>query len=383
MFSGNLSLYECERDAKIKQMTRMQGASDKKTAHMEKSIQSNLAAAKRTGDNKKLKQAASRKKKLEERTGLEVSAKGTRFKLNRDLAGYHTTSRAGIDIPQDDRQVKMSFPYQPPDLRFPGALLHIENLSFTYPEAKTPTLHSVNLAVHLGDRIGLVGANGTGKSTLVALAVGQDHGGLQTTAGVISRHPRLRLGYFSQHATEELGRIKETKGQVPTALSYLVAAAGGALSESKARSILGDMGLPGRLAADVPTVALSEGQRVRLALAELMWNPPQLLILDEITTHLDVDTIVVLIEALEAFEGAILCVTHDRFFMRCVVEDERPAPPNKEEEVNVSSPKESADKLRRIVYRMVKGRIKELPGGMRQYAEIAQRAANKTDKWSP
>jgi ATP-binding cassette, subfamily F, member 3 len=104
-FKGNLAEYEAEKRRQIRRMTKMSEAADRKTKHLEDSIASNLKAAKRTGDDKKLKQAAARKKKLEERSGLEVGLKGGRFKLNRDLGGFHLTNRAEIEIPGFDPPV--------------------------------------------------------------------------------------------------------------------------------------------------------------------------------------------------------------------------------------------------------------------------------------
>ncbi|KAF9458819.1 P-loop containing nucleoside triphosphate hydrolase protein, partial [Collybia nuda] len=177
-FKGNLSAYEHERRSQTKYLTRMQAAQDKKTKHMESSIASALSSAKRTGDDKKLKQVASRRKKIEERTGLEVGLKGGRFKLNRDLMGYHATRRDAIEIPTMDPLVKISIPSTPPALRFPGALTSLEKVSFTYPKTKTPTLVDVDLVVYPGERVGIAGLNGSGKSTLVGLVVGvEDSGG--------------------------------------------------------------------------------------------------------------------------------------------------------------------------------------------------------------
>ena len=98
-FRGNLSLYEREKWKKIQYLTKMKDAKDKQKKHIEKSIAGNIKAAKDKGDDKKLKQAASRQKKLDNRWGLEVGLKGGRFKLNRDLVGYHTSQRAKIEIP--------------------------------------------------------------------------------------------------------------------------------------------------------------------------------------------------------------------------------------------------------------------------------------------
>ena len=384
-FDGNLSMYVRDRDAKIKQMSRMKEAQDKKTSHIEKTIENNVAAAKRSGDDKKLKQAVSRKKKLDDRMGMEVSAKGTRFKLSRDMGEkggtFHLTSRSQIEIPRNDSLVKMTFPTTPPDLPFPGALVSLNDVSFRHCQAKNFTLQNVNFAIHLGDRVGLVGANGTGKSTLVKLAVGE--AAFAPTTGTVTRHPRLRIGYFSQHATEELEQLSSSDtGRSVTALSHLMEIAGGDLQESKARALLGGMGLPGRLASEVPIADLSGGQRVRLALAKLMWSPPQLLVLDEVTTHLDADTIVALVIALKKFAGAVLCVTHDRFFMRCAIEGQKISKPGEDEEDNASSDsdEEIEETRRRTVFRMFKGNIRELPRGMAQYEEIAGRSAEKRAK---
>jgi len=73
-------------------------------------------------DQNKIRQAKSRQKKLDDRWGIETSARGGRFKLNRDLVGYHYSSRAEVEIPQDERPVNFSLP-EPPELRFPGALM--------------------------------------------------------------------------------------------------------------------------------------------------------------------------------------------------------------------------------------------------------------------
>lgn len=295
------------------------------------------------------------------------------------MAGFHLSSRGEIDIPQNDPLVKMQFPNEPPDLRFPGALIALESVSFKYKGAKDTTLQGVSMAIHLGDRIGLVGANGTGKSTLVKLVVANDVNPAVPTNGTIMKHPRLRIGYYSQHATEELQQLGKSNVGL-TALSHLIAHAGTDLPEPKARALLGGVGLPGRLASDVPLASLSGGQRVRLAIAKLMWSPPQLLVLDEVTTHLDADTIIALIDALKQFDGAILVVSHDRFFVRCVVQGEKVvrAGDDDAEDQDDSSDDEDDVKRRRVVYRMLKGNIKELPGGMAQYEEIASKSAKSS-----
>jgi ATP-binding cassette subfamily F protein 3 len=311
-FRGNLSTYESEKIKKIKWKSTMKEAQVKQNKHFEQSIANNIKAAKRSGDDKKLKQAVSRQKRVEERSGMQVNAKGHRFKLNRDLAGYHLTNRAEIDIEDFDPPPKFKFPSLPPDLRFPGTLISLEKVSFSYGKKGPQILNDITLAIHEGQRVGLVGLNGSGKSTLVNLMDGTT----SPSKGTVIRHPRARVARFSQHVVEELDDMSKTD-KAATALSHLLEISGGSLQEKDARAVLGSLGLQGSVASDIPIAALSGGQKVRLAFAKLIWNPPHLLILDEVTTHLDSDTIIGLIFALREYEGAVLAVSHDRHFIRC------------------------------------------------------------------
>lgn len=320
-FRGNLSLYERERHKKARFLSKMKDAQDKQKKHMEKTVANNIKAAREKGDDKKLKQAASRKKKLDERMGVEVGLKGGRFKLNRDLAGYHLSNRAEIEVPDFDPPVKMAFPRQPPDLRFPGSLVSLEKVSFAYGSRRnTPILSNVDLTIQPGQRVGIAGLNGSGKTTLVSLIVrGRDEaigGAGIISSGHIGRHPRVKIGHFSQQSVEELSAIAARNPQ-STALSHVRAHCGeDDMLEKDARQLLGSLGLQGSTVSEVPLALLSGGQKVRVALSKLLWPPPQLLVLDEVTTHLDADSILGLILALREYDGALLVVTHDRFFMR-------------------------------------------------------------------
>ncbi|KAL6710111.1 hypothetical protein ACN47E_009902 [Coniothyrium glycines] len=384
-FRGNLSLYERERWKKARYMTKMKDAQDKQTKHIEKTIAGNIKAARDKGDDKKLKQAASRKKKLDERMGVQVGLKGGRFKLNRDLAGYHTSLRAEIELPEFDPPAKLSLPQQPPDLKFPGALVNLENVSFAYPgRRQVPILTDINLTIHPGARIGLAGLNGSGKTTLVSLVMGSsDDDGLTPTAGTITRHARARIGRFSQQSVENITAMAALNPQV-TALKHVMGSMGAELVEKDARSLLGSLGLHGPTVSDVPLRLLSGGQKVRVALAELLWPPPQLLILDEVTTHLDADTVMSLVVALQEYDGALLIVTHDRFFMRSVVEGASPYTlvpgVHAEDEAGDSSEPEETGVAAGTVYRLARGQLQKVEGGMEQYAEIAARTAAKAGK---
>jgi ATPase subunit of ABC transporter with duplicated ATPase domains len=144
-----------------------------------------------------------------------------------------------------------------------------------------------------------------------------DAAGLTPTSGTITRHARARIGRFSQQSVEEISAIASMNPQL-TALKHVMEVGGAEMQEKDARGLLGGLGLHGQAVSDVPLNLLSGGQKVRVALAKLLWPPPQLLILDEVTTHLDSDTIMSLVIALKEYDGALLVVTHDRFFMRYV-----------------------------------------------------------------
>lgn len=101
----------------------------------------------------------SRQKKLDDRWGLEKSAKGGRFKLNRDLEGFHLSSRAGLDIEKLEADVKIRL-HDPEPLRTTGDLLHFEGVSYSFPGAKQPLLEDVTFTLNQGGRIALVGAVG-------------------------------------------------------------------------------------------------------------------------------------------------------------------------------------------------------------------------------
>jgi ATP-binding cassette, subfamily F, member 3 len=200
--------------------------------------------------------------------------------------------------------------------------------------------------------------------------------GPQANAGTITTHSTARISCYSQHAVEELEALGKAEPQ-RTALSHLAAVAGADVSEQELRTTLAKLGLRGNFVSDVPLASLSGGQRVRLALAVAFFGSPHLLVLDEVTTHLDADTIIALIEALRAWEGALLVVTHDRYFMRCVVEREKIHTPAGEDEDEESSSYEEDEKPPGVVYRTFKAGLHKLDGGMAQYEQLVEKSLAK------
>ncbi|CCX07847.1 Similar to ATP-binding cassette sub-family F member 3; acc. no. Q66H39 [Pyronema omphalodes CBS 100304] len=363
-FHGNLSSWQDARRDEQLRLGRMKSAQEKQAAHIKQTIQGNIRAARSSGDDKKLKQAASRQKKLDERMGMEVSAKGGRFKLNRDLAGYHLTNRAEIEIPQDEAAVKLRIPGEVGELRGGGALVAFEGVGFRYKGKNggqdKQVLEGITFSIHPGGRMGIIGVNGAGKTTLLKLLVGRKMApGVRS--GGITLHPKVRMGYFSQSAVEELQTLGE-KDKEATSLSLIMA--GSEMSEQEARALLGGLGLQGRVASEVPLALLSGGQKVRLALGMVLRDAPHLLVLDEVTTHLDADSIVALAGEMNKFSGAVLVVSHDRFFVRAVVEGVNPAEDQEDEDGQGSGWDEEK---KGAVWVLEKGKLKVVEGGTEEW----------------
>jgi len=367
-FHGDLPTYEASQSERKLYLTKMKEAQEKQKQQIQETIARNIRAGKKNDDDNRLRQAKSRQKKLDDRMGLQVSARGGRFKLNRDLAGYHLSAREEIDVPLDERGVVVTLP-EPAELRFPGPLVALEGVGYSYPGRREMVLQGVTVSVHLGDRIGILGLNGSGKSTLIKVLVGS----AAPTTGTVTTHPRLRVGYYSQHAVEGLQGLARAEPGL-TALGLLVREVAGELDEGEVRGLLSSFGLSGRTASDVPVGKLSGGQLVRCELARLLWRRPQLLVLDEVTTHLDYETVTALREALRGWEGAVVLVSHDRWFMRGVVEG---VVDDDGEDNSEESEDEREALRRRETYRLKAGRLVKLPGGVGEFEDIMERRVKK------
>ncbi|RCI09677.1 hypothetical protein L249_3789 [Ophiocordyceps polyrhachis-furcata BCC 54312] len=380
-FHGDLAALEASQAERKLWLGRMREAQDKQRAHMEKTIQQNLKAGRANDDQNKMRQAKSRQKKLDDRSGMQVNARGGRFKLNRDLAGFHLTSRDELEAPAEERPVVIALP-APPDLRFPGSLLSLDRASFRYSARAAAVVRDVSLTVGMGDRVGIVGLNGAGKSTLVRLLVDGESG---PTSGAVATHPRLRRAYYSQHAVDELRALGRSEPAL-TALSLLTREVDGQLDEGQVRGLLGELGLPGRVASDIPLAKLSGGQLVRCELARLLWRRPHCLVLDEVTTHLDYETVTALRVALAHWDGAVVLVSHDRWFMRGVVEGRGLGDDggggdddddDDEGDGEGSRSEDEASPRRRVTYRLKAGSLSVLDGGVDEFEALMEKRADK------
>ncbi|KAI8926509.1 P-loop containing nucleoside triphosphate hydrolase protein [Entophlyctis helioformis] len=313
--TGNYDEYLENMENEYLMKTRMIAAQDKQKEHIKESI----ANAVKRGDHG---QAQSRTKKLE-RFGMNKNASGHRFKLNRDMAGFHASVRSEIEVDQPDEPVKFSFP-QPTQLRHKGtALVAIEGVTAGYAKGTPDILTGITLNIELGDRVVVVGHNGSGKSTLMEVISGM----LRPRKGTIQFHPNLKTGYFAQHHVDELS------SKHVSALEYLRQCFGAStqmqlnpddnviLSNQDYLEILGRVSLPSNVAQQ-PLSTLSGGERTRVVLAYALFNAPQLLILDEITNHLDLDSIDALMDTLIDWPGSVVLVSHNEFFANAVASTE-------------------------------------------------------------
>ncbi|MDX1508172.1 MAG: ATP-binding cassette domain-containing protein [Woeseiaceae bacterium] len=185
-------------------------------------------------------------------------------------------------------------------------VIRAKNVHFRYDE---PLIEGFSIKIMRGDRIGLIGNNGVGKTTLLRLLLGE----LEPQAGTIKLGTNLEIGYFDQ-LRQSLDEDKSVAYNVGEGRTYLKL-------NGKDRHVIGY--LKGFLfspkRAETPVKALSGGERNRVILAKLFTRPANLLVLDEPTNDLDIQTLEVLEQKLTEYEGTLIVVSHDREFLDNVV----------------------------------------------------------------
>jgi ATP-binding cassette subfamily F protein uup len=222
--------------------------------------------------------------------------------------------------------------------RLGDKVLDAEHVSVSYDD--TPVLRDITWRLGPGDRVGLVGINGAGKTTLIKLLSGE----LQPSAGHVERGATVRLAVLSQDTAEIPGhlRVLESLEEVRgvATLSDGVQLTAGMLCDrfgfrgDRARTLVKD---------------LSGGERRRLQLMRLLMEEPNVLIMDEPTNVLDIDTLTALEDLLDSWPGTLIVVSHDRYFVERVCDD--------------------------VFALMGDGGLRHLPGGLEQYVELRHAAA--------
>lgn len=270
LFPGNYSAWSTEKELRRLRQQKAYGDQQKEIAHIEASIRRFELWASMVVNERHIKQARSRRKMLERLDKVEA---------------VHESRRMGLTL-EGGR----------------GSRKALELLDVSMGFDGTPLFEHAELLVSHGERVGLIGPNGAGKSVLLQLVLGR----LEPTAGRIRIGPSTRVGYYAQeHETLDawldrtlLERVRDAAPMTQdAAVAFLLKFL---FSYEQVRQ---------------PVGTLSGGERSRLQLACLVLEKPNLLLLDEPTNNLDIPSAEVLEEALDGFEGSVLAISHDRYFL--------------------------------------------------------------------
>ncbi len=279
-YTGNYSAFELMRAERMEQAQAAFGKQQERIAHLQKFIDRFKAKA------SKAKQAQSRVKALDRMQKLAPILTAGDFE----------------------------FEFREP-ASLPNPMLALDGLACGYMTAPTAgaeagkniIVRNIHRSVLAGQRIGILGANGQGKSTLVKTIAGE----LAPLGGTMTAGKGLSIGYFAQ---QELDVLHSDDGP----LMHMVRLArdvGPSAREQELRDFLGRFRFTGDMVAQ-PVGSLSGGEKARLVLAMLVWQRPNLLLMDEPTNHLDLTTREALSIALNEFEGTVMLVSHDRALLR-------------------------------------------------------------------
>lgn len=227
-----------------------------------------------------------------------------------DQAGRATAAKKALEkIKSEDTLLEKPYEFKKRRFTFPqkqrcGELVaRVDHVTHGY--GNKMLFDDVNLEINRGDRVAILGPNGAGKSTLFRLITGREKPIMGTA---MLGHNNIVPNYFVQNQAEELDMDM-------TALTTLVNAASDETEISEIKALLGQMLFSGP-AMDRKVEALSGGEKARLALAKFMLTPATVLILDEPTNHLDIPSKEVLEDAIKMFNGAVIAISHDRYFLR-------------------------------------------------------------------
>ncbi len=270
LYGGNYDFYQNERAQRLAQQ---QAAYTKQQAHI-KHLQSFIDRFKAKAT--KAVQAQSRMKAL--------------AKLER-IAPAHLDS-------------EFSFEFESP-AHLPNPLLKLDQADLGY--GATTVLHGISLSLESGARYGLLGVNGSGKSTFIKALAGEP----VLQGGQMVKSDKLNIGYFAQH---QLDTLREDQSPL-----WHIQQLSPEVREQEIRNFLGGFNFIGDTALQ-KIAPFSGGEKARLALAMIVWQKPNLLLLDEPTNHLDLDMRHALTLALQSFQGALIVVSHDRSLLEATTD---------------------------------------------------------------
>jgi len=270
---GNFDQYLAGKEKSIEDELNQQKAFDKKLAQEEVWIRKGIQA-RRTRNEGRVRSLKKMRQERSQRRSMQQSAS---FKLNQSSQSGQLVAEA-------------------------------TNVSYGHDDVTT-VINKFNSTILRGDKVGIIGPNGCGKSTLIKLLTGE----LSPTNGVIKLGSRLEIAYLDQHRSE----IKENQSLLDNIAEGRSEVVINGRTTHVMTYIQDFLFSPDR--ARVPASALSGGERNRLMLAKLFTKPFNLLILDEPTNDLDIDTLELLEQKLVEYQGTLLLVSHDRVFLNNIV----------------------------------------------------------------
>ncbi len=261
-YTGNYSDYQRQKAAKIAQQDQLASRQEREIARQTRFIERFRAKASKATAVKSREKAVARIDRVER----SQSERGVSFQLK-------SSGRTDLDV------------------------LTVSGVSHAYDDHVV--LVGVDLEVARGQKVVLIGPNGSGKSTLLKIIAGR----LTPSEGRVQWGDRVRIGYYDQHQDEELNGTR-------TVIEEVRAVSDGQQGDGALRGVLGRFLFTGDDAFKQVAV-LSGGERSRVALAKFLIQPSNVLLLDEPTNHLDVGTRRKLVEALEGYDGTVICASHD------------------------------------------------------------------------
>ncbi len=294
IYEGNYSDYIKEHDKKIERQWKEYNDKVEKVDKIEKNIDQRLIWLKKIESSKKGK-----KRKEDYNNGKDVyyrnveTRAGKRLKVSKNKLEKYETNSQDIAKPKYDLPLKVIF-----DNKIGGTkVFTLKNIEKKIGKRK---IGPINLDIKYGDRFHITGKNGTGKTTLLKMLVGD----LNVDSGVIERGENLKIGYISQ----EKWLNRPDKNVIEEFLDTTK------MIEGDARKILNRFRIT---TEDVKkhTSLLSPGEFSRLIIAELVAIKPNCIILDEPSNHLDLEIVEELEKGLTAYKGTLIVVSHDRYFV--------------------------------------------------------------------